>query len=313
MLKRPISWISAWQREQVTWETLARETGDSGFPGARTRCSPWQSVQVAAAITPAATAFPWMLSLYTSKIFWWHWAHVDATFCFQIFERGSEEGRMLCTPWQSLQDAAFRLPARIARPWTLCLYASTGSATENMYLAARAGLEWHFPHVSGRLALLTGDFASVDATTSCAVPWQLWQMGASPFNLAWARPWMLPLYSLTSVAWQVAQNWTPRVAGFTTSCVPWQAMQVELSLGSPNIACALALSLAATSSWQVRQEADAVFAVCPLLAAPAWQSTQPRSLWTLCAKEPGVTVMAFPWEFTIPVPGPWHDRQSSAA
>ena len=89
---------------------------------------------------------------------------------------------------------------------------------------------------------------------------------------------MLKLYWLTSVAWQVAQNWGPRAAGFTTSCVPWQAMQVELSLGSPNIAWALALSFAATSSWQVRQEADAVFAVCPLLAAPAWQSTQPRSL-----------------------------------
>ena len=24
-------------------------------------------------------------------------------------------------------------------------------------------------------------------------------------------------------------------------------------------------------------------------------------------------MMAFPWEFTIPVPGPWQERQSSAA
>jgi hypothetical protein len=55
-------------------------------------------------------------------------------------------------------------------------------------------------------------------------------------------------------------------------------MQVELSLGSPNIAWALDLSLADASSWQVMHEADAVFAVCPLLAAPAWQSTQPKSL-----------------------------------
>src|SRR5208282_6761494 len=90
-------------------------------------------------------------------------------------------------------------------------------------------------------------------------------------------------------------------------------MQVELSWGSPNIACALALSFAPSSEWQVRQEADAVFAVCPLLAAPAWQSTQPRSLCTLCSREPGFTVMGFPWEFTIPVPGPWQERHSSAA
>jgi hypothetical protein len=29
--------------------------------------------------------------------------------------------------------------------------------------------------------------------------------------------------------------------------------------------------------------------------------------------EAGFTVMAFPWVFTVPVPGPWQERQSSAA
>ena len=37
------------------------------------------------------------------------------------FRVGSEAGRMSCTPWQSLQDAAFRLPCWMARPCTLCL------------------------------------------------------------------------------------------------------------------------------------------------------------------------------------------------
>jgi hypothetical protein len=60
-------------------------------------------------------------------------------------------------------------------------------------------------------------------------------------------------------------------------------------------------------------DADAVFAVCPLFAAPAWQSTQPKSVCTLCAKAAGFTVMGFPCEFTMPVSGPWQERHSSAA
>ncbi len=48
----------AWQRPQVSAETLAAFTGEAGFFGSRIRCSPWQSTQTGASFTPALTASP---------------------------------------------------------------------------------------------------------------------------------------------------------------------------------------------------------------------------------------------------------------
>src|SRR5581483_1884846 len=90
-------------------------------------------------------------------------------------------------------------------------------------------------------------------------------------------------------------------------------MQASDVCGAPSAACVLEDSCWAASGWQVRQEAEAVFAVWPGLAAPAWQSRQPRSLCTLARRLSGLSVMFWPLEFTRPVEVAWQERQSSAA
>jgi hypothetical protein len=47
----------------------------------------------------------------------WHCPQVRTRFCRAIVERGSFDGRILCTPWQLAQLATVCDPLLAAKPW----------------------------------------------------------------------------------------------------------------------------------------------------------------------------------------------------
>src|SRR5215213_6587287 len=49
----------------------------------------------------------------------WHLPQVVARFALLTIERGSDDGRIRCTPWHEAQLATVLLPARDERPWKL--------------------------------------------------------------------------------------------------------------------------------------------------------------------------------------------------
>src|SRR3972149_487464 len=55
----------------------------------------------------------------------WHWPQVPGRFFGWIVERGSEEGKISCTPWQEEQFATVLSPSRCERPWKLSRYPLT--------------------------------------------------------------------------------------------------------------------------------------------------------------------------------------------
>ena len=47
----------------------------------------------------------------------WHWPQVLGRFLGLMVDFGSDDGRMLCTPWQLAQLATVCDPALAASPW----------------------------------------------------------------------------------------------------------------------------------------------------------------------------------------------------
>ena len=62
-----LSTADSWHGEQVISATLERDTGDNGSSGDRIPCSPWQSVQTGASVSPRATSWPWMPSQKSTR------------------------------------------------------------------------------------------------------------------------------------------------------------------------------------------------------------------------------------------------------
>ncbi len=117
-----------WQGVQTFWETFAAATGDFGSFAFRMPCSPWQVVQVGASRTPFASALPWALLAKTLPISPWHLAQIASMASGPEAAPAAVFFRAVWAPWQSTQLAAFSLPARRARPWTLCSYCAMNPA-----------------------------------------------------------------------------------------------------------------------------------------------------------------------------------------
>jgi hypothetical protein len=58
-----LSTVDSWHGEQVISATLERDTGERGSSGDRIPCSPWQSVQTGASVSPRTASWPWMPSV----------------------------------------------------------------------------------------------------------------------------------------------------------------------------------------------------------------------------------------------------------
>ncbi len=102
-------------------------------------------------------------------------------------ERGSDDGRMSCTPWQEAQLATVWLPERLARPWKLSSKAATAVAFMPNFSVSRRS-PWQRPQVIfGTFEAKTGEPLSAGPRIRCS-PWQSVQTGASAMPLAAALP-----------------------------------------------------------------------------------------------------------------------------
>src|SRR5579872_6403621 len=90
----------------------------------------------------------------------WHWPQVFGRFLALIIDFGSDDGRMLCTPWQLAQLATVCDPALAASPWKDASKLTRRSeGRPNLRVSSRS--PWQFPQVSRMLTLLTGEEALV--------------------------------------------------------------------------------------------------------------------------------------------------------
>ena len=92
-----------------------------------------------------------------------------------MVERGSDDGRILCTPWQLAQLATVSLPSFAASPWKEASKLTTRSAGRPKR-RDNCTLPWQFPQVSRMLPAYTGEALLVGARMECS-PWQSVQIG----------------------------------------------------------------------------------------------------------------------------------------
>jgi hypothetical protein len=108
---------SPWQLPQVSRMLLAF-TGEATLVCLRMSCSPWQSVQSGACVTPRASAWPWTLARNSSTTPLWHMAQVSGTALRKSAVCGFNNS--WAPPWHTEQSGAPALPALAACPCTLC-------------------------------------------------------------------------------------------------------------------------------------------------------------------------------------------------
>ena len=167
-----------WQGVQTFCETLAAATGESGSLCFRMPCSPWQVVQVGASRTPFASAFPWALFAKTPSMLLWHLAQIFSMASGFDAAPGAERFRTVWAPWQSTQLAAFSLPARRARPWTLFSYCAMKPAL-GATRARTSGLSRWQRRQSFSWACFAVAAGAPSAAEARRVRWQVRQVGAS--------------------------------------------------------------------------------------------------------------------------------------
>src|SRR5215217_4095930 len=134
----------------------------------------------------------------------WHLPQVVARFALLTIERGSDDGRIRCTPWHEAQLATVLLPARDERPWKLSSKDETTLLGRLNFSVTRRS-PWQRPQVmAGRLEAKTGEPGSFTERMRCS-PWQSVQTGASSVPWATAWPWTLAWKAFSMPAWQVPQ------------------------------------------------------------------------------------------------------------
>src|ERR1019366_2160598 len=114
----------------------------------------------------------------------WHWPQVLARFFGLTVDFGSEDGRMLCTPWQLAQLATVCEPDLAAKPWKEASKLTTRSDGRPKARVRRT-LSWQLPQVSRMCAALTVEAALPGLRILCS-PWQSVHKGAwvTPFASA---------------------------------------------------------------------------------------------------------------------------------
>src|SRR5579864_9629044 len=133
----------------------------------------------------------------------WQRPHVAARFFAWIVERGSDDGRMLCTPWQLAQLATVCEPAFAAMPWNDASKLTSRSAG-NPNLRARRTSPWQAPQVSRIFWPFTGEAALLGGRMECS-PWQSVHTGACKMPRATALPCTLAWYAVATSVWHMPQ------------------------------------------------------------------------------------------------------------
>src|ERR1019366_6679133 len=159
----------------------------------------------------------------------WHWPQVLGRFLALMVDLGSDDGRMLCTPWQLAQLATVCEPALEARPWndeSKLTRRSVGSPN----LRVKRTSPWQLPQVSRMCAAFTGEASLVCLRIRCS-PWQSVHSGACVTPRASACPCTLARYCPATLLWHMSQvsGTAARNAcdpGASSSCaLPWQTAQ----------------------------------------------------------------------------------------
>src|SRR6185369_17122463 len=102
-----ISFTSWWQLPHVS-RIWAAFTGEAALLGLMILCSPWQSPQSGAWVTPRATACPCTLARYCSTTCVWHIEQVSGTAVRNACDFGGSSSCAL--PWHRPQSGALSLP-----------------------------------------------------------------------------------------------------------------------------------------------------------------------------------------------------------
>src|ERR1035438_2686250 len=136
----------------------------------------------------------------------WHWPQVFGRFLGLIVDLGSDEGRILCTPWQLAQLATVCDPALDASPWKDESKLTSRSEGRPNLRVSRT-LSWQLAQVSRMCAAFTGDASLVCLMILCS-PWQSVHSGACVMPAASAWPCTLARYCSTTSLWHM-----PHVSG----------------------------------------------------------------------------------------------------